>query len=207
MDIQFAKCESTNISRLFDDNRFSISEKIRDNIDWDKVFSAIISYQYTHNGNMMRFAKSNLISKGIERWSNGYLKFVDGTGHDFVTADGYKVELKSGLSMFHPKSQNTTDIIVKNMNGSVADLTKYDKTFDFLLIVEPGLAALTDWETAKPYFKENSDTIKVKLDYKHIEFIKRIHSIKNTKSDLADRYEEATQKALDDIDKAFAWTN
>ena len=205
--IQLAKCKSTNISRLFEDGRFSVSEKIRDNIDWDKVFSVIVSYQYTHNHNMMRFAKSNLISKGIERWSNGYLKFVDETGHDFVTADGYKVELKSGLTMFHKKAQNTASIVVKNMNGSVADLTKYEKTFDFLLIVEPGLAALTDWETAQPYFKENFDTIKVQLDFKHIEFIKRIQNIKNTESDLADRYEEATQKALDDIDKAFIWTN
>lgn len=203
--MNFSKCSSTNISRLFEDNRFSISEKLIENIDWNKVFSTIVSYQYSHNGNMMRFAKSNLISLGLERWSNGYLKYIDGTGVDFMTADGHKLELKSGLSMFHHKSENTADIIVKNMNGSIADLTKMEKSFDFLLIVEPGYAAVTDWKTAFPYFKENSDTIKVKLDFKHIEFIQRIHQVKNLDYDLADRFDEAMQLALDDIDYAFAF--
>ena len=201
--MNFTKCEATNISRLFEENRFAISEKLRDNIDWNKVFSTIVSYQYTHNGNMMRFAKSNLVCLALERWSNGYLDYVDQIGYDFLTADGYKMEMKSALSMFHHKSETTADIIMKNMNGSIADLSKVQKTFDFLLLLEPGYAAVTDWETAFPYFKENSDTIKVKLDFKHIEFIKRIQKIKNLNYDLADRFDEAMQLALDDIDLAY----
>lgn len=197
------KCTTENPNTLFEEFRYPITEKLRDNINWDKVFSVILSYQSTHNENMMRFVKSYLVSKALERYSNGYLTYVNQNGWDFETPEGLKIELKSQLKSFNKKSENTSDIVIKNMQGEVADLTRIQKTFDYLLILEPGLAALTDWETCLPYLKESADTVKVKLEFRHLDFFKQTHQVKNLNVNLANRIEEAIEKSLDDIDKFF----
>lgn len=205
--INFMKCTSENPNTLFEDFKFPIAEKLRDNINWDKVFTVIQSYQSSHNENMMRFVKSYLVSKAIERYSNGYLKYVNQIGWDFETPESIKIELKSQLKSFNKRNETTADIVVKNMQGEIANLTKIQKTFDYLLILEPGLAAVTSWETCFPYFRERSDTINVKLEFKHLDFFKKIDRVKDTKANLADRIDEAIEKALDDIDELYESTN
>lgn len=204
--IHLAECETSNTSNLLHTlfgYKFDITHKLNEVVEWNKVFTAIESFKDHYNDNMMRFVKSNLISMCIEHWSNGYLKYVDGIGYDFITTDGYKIELKSGVKMFQWKSNNTSSLIMKNMNGSVADLSKIQKTFDYVLIVEPGYAGITDWNSARKYMVEKSDAIKAKISLEDIDIFRKTERVKYTEIFLTDRIYEAMRKTIKDIDSFY----
>jgi hypothetical protein len=205
--IDFVACEaekSTNILHMMEDYDFDISKKLQTLVEWDKVFATILSFKDSYNDNMLRFVKSNLISMGIEKWSNGYLEFVDGVGYDFVTSDGDKIELKSGIKMFQWKAMTTTPLIMKNMQGKAADentdLEFMTNTYDYLLVVEPGNVAITSRDKVTEHLLAKGDHISAKVPLKDMEFFMRVDRLYQTDMKLHDRIYEAMNKSLDDID-------
>jgi len=204
--INLTECETSNTSNVIHalfGYKFDATQNLNNMVNWDKVFTAIESFKDHYNDNMMRFVKSNLISMCIEEWSNGYLKYVNQTGYDFITSDNLKIELKSGIKVFHFKSGRTTDLVMKNMNGSVADLSKVQKTFDYLLLVEPGYAAVTDWNTTQKYMEEKSDAIRARIPLEELDIFKRVDTVKSTEINLTDRVYEALKQTIRDIDGFF----
>jgi hypothetical protein len=204
--LQLSKVDSKNLETLLtltDQFEFNITKKLRDNIDWDMVFSVIQSYKSTYNENMLRFVKSHLISKAIQKYSGGYMEYVNQTGYDFITKDNFKIELKTGLKIFQKRKQQTSDIIISNTQGQSTDTKVFEKTFDYLLMVEPGMAGVTSWEKMRPYIKPRGDCFKAQIPMTEIEIFKVEHSVEDFNFDLSDRIEEALDKALLDIEKKF----
>jgi hypothetical protein len=131
------------------------------------------------------------------------MNYVNQTGYDFVTSDNIKIELKTGLKIFQKRKQQTSDIIISNTQGESTDTKVFEKTFDYLLMVEPGMAGVTSWEKMRPYIKPRGDCFKAQIPMSEIEIFKVEHSVEDFNFDLSDRIEEALDKALLDIEKKF----
>lgn len=199
--------ESKNVETLYtlmNHFEFPITKEFRDNVDWDKVFTIIESYKSTYNENMLRFVKSHLISKSIERYSKGYLKYVNQIGCDFLTPDNVRIELKSGLKMFQKRKQQTVDIVISNTQGQSTDTKVFEKTFDYLLLIEPGMVGITTWEKMRPFVRPKGDCFKAQIPMSEIELFKQTDKIVSFNYNLSDRIEEALDKALDDAEKGMA---
>lgn len=198
------KCEGKNPSCLWiDDFQFPISKELKYNIDWDKVFSMITSYKTEYNERMMRFVKSELISLGLERWSNNYLTYVDEIGYDFVNPKGIKIEMKSGLKLFQFRAGTTVDIKISNTNGQSSHDKEIEKTFDYLLLIDEQQCTLTSWEKARPYMTSVGDGVKAKIPLEYFDVIKINGIVKDVDINLADRIQEAMNTALDDLERAL----
>jgi len=194
---------ASNINTLFnvtDEFDYPITKELRDGIDWKLVFSLIESYKSTHNERMMRFLKSEIIARGIEEFSNGQLKYVDKVGYDFVMPQsGIRIELKSGLKMFQPRAWSTVDIKLSNTNGQSSHDKEFIKTFDYLLIVEPGTAGLVSWEKVQPYVRSVGDGFCAKISLECIEIFKKGSDVVDLDIDLSDRAEEMIKQCIRDI--------
>ena len=205
--ISFVKCTSEPINTLYTimgDYTYDITPFLKENINWNLIFSLMISYKSTHNLNAMRMIKSHLTAKTIEKHSNGKLIYVDETGYDFVIPEkNLKIEMKSGLKMFQHRAETTVDIKMSNTNGSSSDGKEYSKTFDYLLIIEPGLVGVTTYEKLKPYSKSVGDGFSAKIPMKEIEFLYRVSNYKVTPMNLSNRFDEMIEQSITDIEKLY----
>ena len=84
------------------------------------------------------------VEKAFEKHSKNALNWVDGVGFDFIGSDGLKYELKQVKDAF--KKGKTPNVILKNFRKDTLD--HYDKTFDYILIidVERRTLGVYDWE-------------------------------------------------------------
>jgi hypothetical protein len=194
---------ASNINTLFnvtDEFDYPITKHLRDDIDWKLVFSLIESYKSTHNGRMMRFVKSEITARGIEEFSNGQLKYVDEIGYDFVMPQsGIRIELKSGLKMFQPRAWSTIDIKLSNTNGQSSHDKEFIKTFDYLLMVEPGTVGVVSWEKVQPYVRSVGDGFCAKIPLRYVEIFKEGSDVVDLDIDLSDRAEEMIKQCIRDI--------
>lgn len=194
---------ASNINTLFnvtDEFDYPITKELRNDIDWNRVFSLIESYKCTHNERMMRFLKSEIIARGMEDFSNGLLQYVDEIGYDFIMPhSGISIELKSGLKMFQYRAHTTVDIKLSNTNGQSSHDKEFIKTFDYLLIVEPGTAGVVSWEKVRPYVRSIGDGFCAKIPLRHVEIFKEGSDIVDLNIDLSDRAEEMIKQCIRDI--------
>jgi hypothetical protein len=184
---------------LCDEFEFPITRNLRNRIDWNCVFSVMETLKTTYNENMMRFVKSHMISKAIQKASDGYLKYVNKTGYDFVTENNEKIELKSGIKIFQKRKQQTEVITIMNTNGQSTDTKVFTKTFDYLLLIEPGMAAITTWEKMRPYIKPRGDSFKAQIPFTAIEIFKQSDTVMDFNESLPDIIEDAMDKTLQSI--------
>ena len=207
--ITFKKCKSHNIENLlmilFDDHQYEITKYLQANVQWDKVFSVMISYKDFFNKPTLRFVKSDLICKAIEKFSNQKLVYVDEVGYDFIMPEygNTKLELKTQMQIFGKKNDKTKQIRLDNTQGISSEDKVYTKTFDFLLLMEPGLAGITNHEKIQNYIKYNADGRTVQMPHSIIEFFSESSEVKDMRVNLNNRYDEMIENSLNDIHKLF----
>ena len=136
--IKFTSCKTDSIKNisniLFNEYQYKITEYLSLVVEWNKVFSVQLSFMDHFNKPALRFVKSDLISRAIEKFSNRKLIFVDEVGYDFIVPetcsdpkiqgsgyDGIKIELKSQLDLFGKKNNKTKNIKLDNTNGQSSE--------------------------------------------------------------------------------------
>ena len=126
--ITFKKCKSHNIENLlmilFDDYQYEITKYLQANVQWDKVFSVMISYKDFFNKPTLRFVKSDLICKAIEKFSNQKLVYVDEVGYDFIMQEygNTKLELKTQMQIFVKTLTGKTITLEVEASDSIANI-------------------------------------------------------------------------------------
>jgi hypothetical protein len=201
--ISFVKCSAEPIETLYTimgDYTYDITPVLKNNINWSLIFSLIVSYRVTYNERTMRMVKSHLISKAVEKYSNGKLIFVDETGYDFdMPEQNLKIEMKSGLKLFQPYAGTTVDIKISNTNGTSSDGKEHKKTFDYLLLIEPGLVGVISYERLKPFIRSVGDGFSAKIDTSEIELFSRISNYKVTDINLSNLFDKMIENSLQEI--------
>lgn len=211
-NIVFNKCTSKDVSTL---SKFLGEEKqdefitfISESIDWNLVFSAIKTYEHHYNEAMVRMMKSSLISKCIEKYSHMKLKFVDAIGHDFIVPwdnKEIKVEFKHGKELFQTdKSDFTKKIKLDNTNGRSSYNKIYEKTFDYLLLIDVNKAAIVSYEKILPYIINDGDGRSVRIHKKELTIFKECEFHKNLSPIyLDDDFDIFVNKMLEKLEKAY----
>ena len=219
--IKFTSCKTDSIKNisniLFNEYQYKITEYLSLVVDWNKVFSVQLSFMDHFNKPSLRFVKSDLISRAVEKYSKRKLIFVDEVGYDFIVPetcsdpeiqgtgyDGIKIELKSQLDLFGKKNNKTKNIKLDNTNGQSSEDKIYTKKFDYLLLLQPGLVGITSYEAIQPYIKCKPDGRTVQIPHDIIEFFAQTYEFKiDKKIKLNDRYEQMIEDSLNDIEKIY----
>ncbi len=201
--MKLMKCKSDDVSNLFmDDFHYKITKYLKENVDWDLVFSVCASLKRKYNTGAETFVKSDIVSETIVQASNGKLQYINEIGCDFYIQElDVRIELKSGQDIF-PKcgKRYTGSLKVKNFRS----LKNYEeavmeKTFDYILMLEPMKCGIVSYENIQDNFEIFSDGIGVKVDVTKIDFIKEVSEVKDTNILLFDRYEMMKKQIIEDI--------
>ena len=129
--------------------------------DCEKIFKNFVDEQkpkecYGH--------RSWEIEKKFEEHSNGQLKWQDGKGYDFIELieSSKKVEFKQVKDAF--KNHITPTIILKNFYKNC--ISQYDKTFDYIIVVDIERETLGVFQWDYVYSKSiiNDATITAQLE-------------------------------------------
>ena len=200
--ITIKKCESDKKNILFVDEEMSLIKNfLLENVDWDLVFSVMVSLKRTFNSGSETFVKADIICKAIEESSNNKIVYINEIGCDFYIPElDIKMEMKSGQSIFSNKKKKTAAIKIKNLRGlkNLEDI-KLKKTFDFMLLLEPDRSAIITFANVTKELKIYSDGIGTKANISDLEIVKEVYSIKNTNISLTNRYEEMIKSTINDV--------
>ena len=181
---------------------YEITPYLIESVDWNKIFSTILSYREEYNDNSGRFIKSGLISAGFERYSGGKFKYIDENGCDFYLPEKKcRIELKSGIHIFQTsRAFSTVEIKLKNFNGNA---TVLEKTFDYLMLVEPQMVGVISYEKLQPYIYSKCDGLYCKVHLKDIELFKESCYVQYTNHNLTDVRKKMYDFCLDEIDALY----
>ena len=202
--IKLLKCDSDTVPTLFKDteNSYEITQYLIDNVDWNIVFSVMVSLRRKYNTGAETFVKADIVAEAIEDASNGKVIYVNETGCDFIIPElNARMEMKSGQNIF-PSSggRYTTKLKLKNFRSlkNIEDATM-TKTFDYLLIVEPNKCGVVSFDKIVPYLEIFSDGIGAKVDVNNIEFVKQVTTVNHTDILLFDRYQQMKKQIIQDV--------
>ena len=203
--IQFIKSSSENIKTVYNimgQYEYEITPYLIQSVDWDKIFSVILSFREVYNDNSGRFLKSEIISTGFARFSGGKFIYIDEIGCDFYLPEkNCRIELKSGIHIFQiSRASTTVEIKLKNFNGNA---TVLEKTFDYLLLVEPQIVGVISYEKLQPYIYSKSDGLYCKIPLKDIELFKEPYKVQYTNYNLTDIRKKMIEYCLNEIDKLY----
>ena len=181
---------------------YEITPYLIGSVDWNKIFSTIISYREDYNDNSGRFLKSDIVSAAFERFSGGKFKYIDENGCDFYLPEKKcRIELKSGIHIFQTsRAFSTVEIKLKNYNGNA---TVLEKTFDYLMIVEPQMVGVISYEKLQPYIYSKSDGLYCKIHLKDIELFKESYNVQHTNNNLTNIRKKIIESCLDEIDVLY----
>ncbi len=200
--IHFIKTESSTPYNLFNissDFEYPISSYLIQNVQWNKIFSILCSFKEEYNDLSGRFFKSDIISHAFEHFSDGKIKYVDEIGCDFYLPElNVRVEGKSGLKIFQKKS--TVDIKLKNFNGYA---TEFEKTFDYLLLVEPQMIGVISYEKVQSKIYKKNDGIYCKLSNNDIEIIRNLNAVKVSEKNLTDIRKDCILKCIKEVEGLY----
>lgn len=162
------------------------------------------------------FDKAKIIQKSIDHYSKGKLEFVGEVGFDFYVRDKFsefnnlKVELKSGRNVFTTKNKHnlkkltskTNNITLNNSNGSSFS-KDYEKTYDYLLLVDISGYAVTTWEEVRPHAKNCGSGFKANLPLDILSINQCINSnnVKKLTKEVPDFFDEAAYKMMKYIEE------
>jgi len=201
--INLLQCSSERVPTLFEYDHDFVTQYLIDNVNWNLVFSVMISLKRKYNTGAETFIKADIVGEAIEQASNNKLKYVNEVGCDFYIPElDVKVEMKSSNSNIFPETGKrfTTTMKLKNFRSlKVIDISKIKKTFDYLLMVEPLRCGIVSYEKIVPYFQLYSDGIGTVVDVDDIQFIKEVYSVKTTDILLFDRYEQMKKQIIQDV--------
>jgi hypothetical protein len=201
--IELLKCESDKVPNLFETNECVVSQYLFNNVDWNLVFSVMLSLKRKYNTGAETFVKADIVAEAIEVASNYKIKYVDEIGCDFYIEDlKIRLEMKSTNLNIFPKLGKffTPKLKLKNFR-SLKNIrnASIEKTFDYLLLLEPLKCGIVSFENIVPYLEFFSDGIGASVHINDIEFIKEVHSVKHTHISLCDRYEQMKKQIVQDI--------
>ena len=158
--------------RLWQDGERSspgpVSRRIRDCVDWDAFFDLVQNLPPSLNSRKNRWDKSDLIEAGLDRFSDGQLKWVDDDGFDHIMPDGTKIEFKFEAESLRTKKRrdrkrNGTIAPVRLMNSmSGGKARRLDKKFDFLIVCDLDEIVLLPFATVSEYQFPKNDVIEMK---------------------------------------------
>jgi len=189
------------ITTLFG-HEYEITSYLKDNVQWNKVMSVMVSYKNKYNDFAGRFLKSTLVHYAIYRFSNHKIKYIDEIGCDFfVPEKNIRLEFKGGLKMFQHNAKTTVEIKLKNFNGYETPL---EKTFDYLVLCDGNTVGVVSFENILPYTSRKDDGIYGKIPYNVIEFFIETGKIKDTKINLIDIEKRIIEEALDKVEASYA---
>ena len=127
--------------------------------DYQPVVDMLVKLGNQLNRPNYRFLKGDVIAMAIEKATHGRLKYDDAVGYDSVDkVNGLKYEIKSVTKAF--SKDDTISGKINLCNTYKINGTKFNRTFDFLLVVqsdpETFAIAMFDWETcnANHYFMD-----------------------------------------------------
>ena len=195
--IELMKCKNADVSSL----KFFLQEKnetdllkehLSEIMDWNLIFTAVSTFQHYFNERLVRMLKSYLLSEGIQIFSNNKLHFLDETGYDFVTdflGKKVKIEFKHGKNLFQgDKTSYTKSIKLDSTNGQSSFFKDYEKTFDYLLLIDEKMSAIISYEDVQKYIKNNGDGRSVRIHKKDLTFIKECTVVKTNKKVFVDNF-------------------
>lgn len=140
--------------------------------DYQCVVDMLVKLGDQLNTKNYRFLKGDVIAMAIEKATNGQLKYEDAVGYDSVDQiDGIKYEIKSVHKAFSKKDKISGKINLSNTYK--VENPKFEKTFDYLLVVQSDpknfAIAIFDWETCKKnsYFMSGQFNLKTGLSVKN----------------------------------------
>lgn len=203
--IQFVKSSSENINTVYTTMghfEYEITPYLIQSVDWNKIFSLILSFREEYNDNSGRFLKSELISTGFERFSDGKFVYIDENGCDFYLPEkDCRVELKSGIHIFQTsRALSTVEVKLKNFNGNA---TAFEKTFDYLMLVEPHMVGVISYEKLQRYIYAKADGLYCKISFKDIELFKEACNVQYTNFNLTDIRKKIVESCLDEVERLY----
>jgi hypothetical protein len=120
---------------------------------------------------------------------------VDDNGCDFLVQEkNLRVELKSGGCIFPKRINYTRTIRVYNSRGTPPAVLP--NNFDYLLMVEPGMAGIISYEKLLPYTIGVADGINARIDMKDVDVIIRTDNVKTAEIDLSVLYNTMMYNAI-----------
>ena len=181
---------------------YEITPYLIQSVDWNKIFSLILSFREEYNDNSGRFLKSELVSTGFERFSGGKFIYIDKTGCDFYLPEkNCRLELKSGIHIFQTsRAMSTVEVKLKNYNGYA---TKLEKTFDYLMLVEPKMVGVISYEKLQRYIYSKSDGLYCKISFEDVELFKQSYNVQHTNCNLTDIRKKIIDSCLDEIERLY----
>lgn len=215
MKIEIKRCESHTPKNLFDilnikddveEQDEKVVEYLRTIVEWNKVFSMIMTFKHHYNERLVRMLKSHLICKSIEVFSGRKLKYVDEIGHDFICLENdFKFEFKHGLDLFQTdRTDKTKSIKLDNTNGSSSFTKHYKKTFDYLILVDSSRCGIISYEKLEPYIRNDGDGRSVVIDKGKISFIKEsINKSINQKIYVDDEVDKCLNRLILDFNNLY----
>lgn len=109
-----------------------MSDEFLKSLNFQPLVDTLVRTGKQLNKHSYRMLKGELIGIGVEKISNGRLKYVDKAGYDNIDLQtGIKYELKSLTNMFSKKGEITGRVSLANTNKE-----KLQKTFDYLLCIQ-----------------------------------------------------------------------
>lgn len=140
--------------------------------DYQPVVDMLVKLGDQLNRPNYRFLKGDVIAMAIEKATKSRLKYEDAVGYDSVDQiDGVKYEIKSVHTAFSKKGKISGKINLSNTYK--VKNPKFEKTFDYLLVVQSDpknfAIAMFDWETCKKnsYFISGQFNLKTGLSVKN----------------------------------------
>ena len=201
--IPLLQCSSDEVPSLFKPNIDFVTQYLIDNVNWNLVFSIMSSLRRKYNRGAETFVKADIVSEAIEQASNGKLEYIDDIGCDFYIKEiDIRIEMKTTNSNIFPKvgKKFTSVMKLKNFRSlKIIDIASMDKTFDYLLMLEPLKCGIVSYENLTPYFEIYTDGIGAKADVNDIQFIKEVTEVKTTNILLFDRYEQMKKQIIKDV--------
>ena len=191
-----------NVSTLLFGHEYDITPYLKENVQWNKVMSVIVSFRENYNDFAGRFLKSTLIHNAIERYSNHKLHYIDDIGCDFyVPEKKVRLEFKGGIKLFQHRAKKTVEIRLKNFNGNVTEL---EKSFDYLLLCDGDTIGVVSYDNILQHTYNKTDGIYCKIPHNVIEFFIETGDVKVTDTNLTDFQNKIINSVLDEIDAAYA---
>jgi hypothetical protein len=197
-------------------NKEEFNQYLSKKLPWSTVINMLNNIPHYLNERERLFDKAKIIQKSIDHYSNGKLNFVGEVGFDFYIKDksskfnNLKVELKSGRNIFTVKNKHnlkkitskTNNITLNNSNGSSFN-KEYQKTYDYLLLVDISGFAVTTWEEVYPHAQNCGSGFKANLPLDILSIKQYVNSdnVKKLTKEVPDFFDEAAYKMIKYIEE------
>jgi hypothetical protein len=198
----FDVCENPMTKLLEDTTQDHVVKYIKRVLDFRPIYCMNNTLTHRYNQRMVRFVKSELLSRTVQRASREKIVYVNETGYDFFLPElDIKIEFKSGINIFgRPSSANTATMTLDNTNGQDSRKKVYTKKFDYLLLIDVNRSGIIKYEDIQPFIKCTGDGRRITLPKSKIETITQSTEVfSDKKIYIDDRIDQAMNQMIDEV--------